>query len=124
MERWSGSSCLYEGPVGGYEQFWCSGDTSGTTVIGAVGNDRFVIEPATFGRGLTIISGGGNNVVDFSGFGAAITVDLTFFHSLLEHRQADTSPLAHQAPSQQVQSEPNDRTSVSAEHPPGKLARS
>nr|WP_296018722.1 IPTL-CTERM sorting domain-containing protein [uncultured Acidovorax sp.] len=69
--------CLYEGPVGGYDQYRCSGDTSGTTIIGTVGNDRFIIEPGTFGGGLMIISGGGNDVLDFSGFGAAITVDLT-----------------------------------------------
>ena len=69
--------CIYEGLVGGYDQYRCSGDTSGTTVIGTVGNDRFILEPGTFGAGLTIISGGGNDVLDFSGFGAAITVDLT-----------------------------------------------
>lgn len=69
--------CLYEGPVGGYEQYRCSGDTSGITLIGSVGNDRFIIEAGTFGTGLTLITGGGSDIVDFSGFGAAINVDLS-----------------------------------------------
>lgn len=71
------AACVFEGAVGGYSQYRCSGDSSGTTVVGSIGNDRFIFDPGATGLPVQLISGGGADVIDFSGYGAAINVDLS-----------------------------------------------
>jgi len=69
------AACLYEGNVGGYEQYRCSGNVAGSLVVGTGGNDRFILDPGAFGA-MTLISGGGDDIVDFSGYATGVTVDL------------------------------------------------
>ena len=71
------AGCVYEGVVGGYGQYRCTGDSSGTTIIGAVGNDRFIFDAGATGSTIQLISGGGADVIEFSAFGGAIAIDLS-----------------------------------------------
>jgi len=54
----------------------CSGNSSGTTVVGTAFSDTFVIKNATTGN-IQLISGGGVDVLDFSDFAGPVTVDVT-----------------------------------------------
>ncbi|MFY3386053.1 IPTL-CTERM sorting domain-containing protein [Paracidovorax sp. MALMAid1276] len=71
------AACLFEGVVGGYNQFRCSGNSSGTTVVGGVGNDRFIFDAGATGVSVQLFAGGGADIIDFTGYGAAITIDLS-----------------------------------------------
>ena len=70
------AACVFEGVVAGYSQFRCSGDSTGTAVVGSAGNDRFVFDAGATGTGITVISGGGSDILDFSSYGTSVTVDL------------------------------------------------
>jgi len=67
--------CLYEGNIGGYEQYRCSGASGGTAIVGTGANDRFIFDAGTTGP-ITLTSGGGSDIVDFSGFATGVTVNL------------------------------------------------
>lgn len=67
--------CLFEGVIGGYNQFRCSGNSAGTTIVGTAGNERFIFDAGAFGN-VSLISAGGSDIVDFSGFVAGINADL------------------------------------------------
>lgn len=71
------AACIYEGVVAGYSQYRCSGDSSGTTLVGSSGNDRFIFDAGATGISVQLISGGGADLMDFSGYGGAVTVDLS-----------------------------------------------
>ncbi len=58
----------------GVNTFECSGNSHGYTVIGSAGDDTFIFRDGTFGD-VTLVSGGGNDTVDFSDFSSAVTVD-------------------------------------------------
>ncbi|RZJ52178.1 MAG: IPTL-CTERM sorting domain-containing protein [Acidovorax sp.] len=68
--------CIFEGLVGGYSQYRCFGDSTGTTVVGTAGNERFIFDAGATGTPVTIISGGGSDIIDFSGYGAGISLNL------------------------------------------------
>jgi Ca2+-binding RTX toxin-like protein len=69
------AACVFEGLVGGFNQYRCSGAIVGVTVVGTVVNDRFIFDAGTTGS-VDVISGGGADIVDFSGFVTGVTVDL------------------------------------------------
>jgi hypothetical protein len=70
------AACVYEGNIGGHDQFRCSGNVNAVLVVGGVGNDRFIFDAGAFGS-MTLSSGGGDAIVDFSAFGTGVTVDLS-----------------------------------------------
>lgn len=70
------AACVYEGNIGGYDQFRCSANVTGSLVLGGVGNDRFIVDPGAFGV-MTLNSGGGDDIVDFSGYATGVSVDLS-----------------------------------------------
>jgi len=70
------AACVFEGNVGGYQQFRCSANVNLVTVVGTAGNDRFIVDAGAFGT-MSIASGGGDDIVDFSGFATGVTVDLS-----------------------------------------------
>lgn len=68
--------CIFEGNIGGYNQYRCSANVAGNTVIGNITNDRFIIEAGATGN-LTLFSGGGDDILDFSGFATGVSVNLS-----------------------------------------------
>lgn len=60
----------------GVNEVTCSGNANGYTVIGTGGNERFIIADGTTGN-ITIVSGGGTDELDFSGFTSGVTADLS-----------------------------------------------
>lgn len=66
------AQCLNSGP----NEVTCSGNSNGTTVVGAVADDTFIFAAGVIGD-ITVISGGGNDSIDLSALGAGVTLDLS-----------------------------------------------
>lgn len=59
----------------GLNEFTCSGNSNGYTVIGSALSDTFIFAPGTVGD-VIIVSGGGDDRLDLSGLPAGFTLDL------------------------------------------------